>query len=192
VLHSYWVPKLGGKQDVIPGRMVTLNIQADEPGRYLGQCAEYCGLSHANMRNRAVALDMADFEAWVAAQQQPAAEPSDELAVQGQELFTANCAACHTINTSAVSSAEDFSNAIAPNLTHLMSRKEFAGAIFDLYQRDADGNFTDEPNVDLLKEWLRDPPAMKAMRPADGIGMPNLNLSEDQIDALVAYLTTLR
>lgn len=192
VLHSYWVPKLGGKQDVIPGRMVTLNIQADTAGRYLGQCAEYCGLSHANMRNRAVALDMADFEEWVAAQQQPAAEPSDGLAVQGRELFTANCAACHTINSSSVAGADDFTNAIAPNLTHLMSRKEFAGAIFDLYGRDADGNFTDEPNVDLLKEWLRNPPAMKAMRPADGIGMPNLNLSEDQIEVLVAYLTTLQ
>ena len=193
VLHSYWIPKLGGKQDVIPGRVVTLNIQADEPGRYLGQCAEYCGLSHANMRNRAVVYDQAGFEEWVAAQQQPAAEPAaGSPAAEGQQLFAANCAACHTINSSAVSTSDDFVNAIAPNLTHLMSRKEFAGAIFDLYVPDGNGGFTDEPNVDLLKEWLRDPPAMKAMRPADGIGMPNLNLSEDQIDKLVAYLTSLQ
>ena len=193
VIHSFWIPALAGKQDVVPGRTTTLNLLADEPGRYLGQCAEYCGLSHANMRARAVALEPGEFEQWVADQQQPAAEPTDELAKQGAELFGAlensprSCVTCHAIGGRADGGAN-----VGPDLTHLMSRKEFAGAIFDLYQRDENGEFTDEPNVENLKEWLRDPPAMKPMQPETGIGMPNLGLSEQEIEALVAYLLTLK
>jgi cytochrome c oxidase subunit II len=175
VIHSYWVPALGGKQDAVPGQVTHLNLQADEPGRYLGQCAEYCGLSHVNMRNRAVAMTAEDFDAWVEQQTTPAEVPEEGTAAfEGREHFANSCAACHQIWEGDGERAPD----IGPDLTHLMSREEFAGAIFDL----------DEDN---LREWLEDPPAMKAMQPERGIGMPNLNLSDDEIDALVAYLMTL-
>lgn len=203
VLHSYWLPALAGKQDVIPGRMVTLNMQADVAGRYLGMCTEYCGLSHANMRNRGVALEQADFDAWAAAQQAPAAETQGDLALRGAELFgelgndRQSCVQCHAVRRTQAEAMDssEFTPGTGPDLTHLMSRKEFAGAIFDLYLRvdpdDPNSDFTDQPNVEALEAWLRDPPGMKAMTPADGIGMPNLNLTEDEIDALVAYLLTL-
>ncbi len=223
VLHSYWVPALAGKQDVIPGRVSTLNMLADEPGRYLGQCAEYCGLSHANMRNRAVALEQADFDQWVQDQQQPSEtaaafaglspqqleeqavpEGVDDQVGDGYYVFQANCVACHgQIQTEVVSSAEDFVANQGPNLTHLLSRKEFAGAIFDLYERedpdDPNAAFTDQVNVDLLRSWVNNAPSLKAMTPADGVGMPSFarapgtetGLSEAELDAVVAYLLTM-
>ncbi len=189
VIHSFWIPALAGKRDVVPGRVSYLNLQADEPGRYLGQCAEYCGLSHANMRARAVALSRPDFDAWLEAQSRPAADPDDALAQEGRELFLANsCVGCHAINGT---SAQGITG---PNLTHLMDRKEFAGAVLDLYRRDADGNFTDEPNTELLRQWVRCAPDLKAMRPAFGVGMPCFtdSLSEADAEAIVAYLITLK
>ena len=181
VIHSYWVPALGGKQDVVPGQVTHLNLQADEPGTYLGQCAEYCGLSHVNMRNRAIAMGDGDFDAWIEQQTTPAEVPEEgTLEAEGRQLFAdgegleRSCAACHQVweGEGARGPLE------GPDLTHLMSRDEFAGAIFDL----------DEEH---LREWLEDPPAMKAMQPERGIGMPDLNLTDDEIDALVAYLLTL-
>lgn len=197
VIHSYWIPALAGKQDVIPGRVVNLNLQADEPGRYLGQCAEYCGLSHANMRNRAVVLEQDEFDQWLADQQQPAVEPEPgTLAAQGQEIVQNSCVACHNIRAEAATGETAASLMTGPDLTHLMSRKEFAGAIFDLYQRedpdDPNSAFTDEPNVDQLRAWVQNAPSQKAMRPGEGYSMPSFaNLSDEQIDAIVAYLTTL-
>ncbi|MBW3659665.1 MAG: cytochrome c oxidase subunit II [Actinobacteria bacterium] len=179
VLHSFWIPKLGGKQDLVPGRITTLNLLADEPGRYLGQCAEYCGLSHANMRARAVALSDGDWQAWLENQQSPAVTPEDGLAAQGAELFgnlgdRRSCVSCHNIRTE----GGEPGAAVGPDLTHLMSREEFAGAIFEL-------------NEENLQQWLADPPAMKPMQPETGIGMPDLGLTPEEIDALVAYLLTL-
>lgn len=228
VIHSYWIPALAGKQDVIPGRVVTLNMSADEPGRYLGQCTEYCGLSHVNMRNRGVVLTAEDFDAWVAEQQEgsPVAAavtdanpdwttntqvdqvttPDDLPALvgdadatqvaQGWASFQNNCAACHQIRTDGVTSGADFNANTGPNLTHLMSRKEFAGAIFDLYELndpdDPNGGWTDVPNVDQLTAWVYDAPSQKPMRSADGVGMPSFNtLPQAEIDALVAYLLTM-
>ena len=180
VIHSFWIPRLAGKQDLVPGKTTYLNIQADEPGRYLGQCAEFCGLSHANMRARVEAMDQADFDAWVAAQQTGAAVPTDALAARGRELFAdlgqrQACASCHQVWEGQTARGPGQ----GPDLTHLFSRKEFAGAIHDL----------DEAN---LRAWLADPNAMKPMQyEVNGIGMPNLNLTADEIDALVAYLMTL-
>jgi cytochrome c oxidase subunit 2 len=198
VIHSYWVPALGGKQDVVPGRVTTLNIQADAEGRYLGQCTEYCGLSHANMRNRAVAVSADEFyNEWIPAQQQGATVPEgNQLAMQGREVFANNCAACHSINENPVASADDFVATRGPNLTHLMSRKEFAGAIFDLYLRDADGEFTDQVNLEQLRAWVKDAPGQKAMRPPD-IGMYSFAeggdaLTDEELEAVVEYLTTLQ
>lgn len=181
VIHSFWVPRLAGKQDLVPGQTTFLNLQADEPGRYLGMCAEYCGTSHVNMRIRVEAMEPDDFEAWLDAQATPAEVPTDQLAARGRELFgdlgdRQACASCHQVweGDSARAPGQ------GPDLTHLMSRQEFLGAIMDL----------DEGN---LREWLRDPQSMKAMTyEQNGIGMPNLDLTEDELDALVAYLLTLQ
>jgi cytochrome c oxidase subunit 2 len=180
VIHSFWIPALGGKRDVVPGRITTLNLEAANAGRWIGQCAEYCGLSHANMRARAEALGESDWDAWVANQLSPAEIPADGLAAEGAAFFTdrggqQTCVACH-----AIKGLEGANGITGPNLTHLMSREDFAGAIFEL----------DEEH---LREWLRDPPAMKPMQPEQtpSIGMPNLNLTEAEIDALVAFLLTL-
>lgn len=174
VIHSFWVPKLAGKQDVVPGRVNTLTFEAIEPGRYLGQCAEYCGLSHANMRFVVYAHEQADYEQWVADQLEPAEEPDAGLAAEGFELFHTEqfadgqmCVACHAIE------GTDAAGVIGPNLTHLASRERFAGSMFEV-------------NEENLRAWLEDPPAQKP-----GSLMPDLELTEEQINALVAYLLSL-
>lgn len=181
VIHSFWVPRLAGKQDMIPGQTTFLNIQADEPGRFLGQCAEYCGLSHAHMRIRVEAYEEADFQAWVDNQMRPAAIPAEgTLEARGRELFLElgdgrlACASCHQVWEDGARRPGQ-----GPDLTHLMSREEFAGAIHDM-------------TPENLREWLRDPDSMKPMQyEINGIGMPNLNLSDDELDALVAYMLSL-
>ncbi len=174
VIHSFWVPELAGKQDVIPGRTNHLVLQADNPGTYSGQCAEFCGLSHANMHFRVIAQAPADFDAWVAAQQQAAAVPSGGLALQGYQLFSdptkTQCIACHAVQGIQNAQANG-----APNLTHFASRDCFAGCIFDNH----------DPKQ--VAAWLRNPRAVKP-----GSFMPNYHLSEDQIRALVAYLESLK
>jgi cytochrome c oxidase subunit II len=180
VIHSFWVPRLAGKQDLVPGQSTFLNLEADEPGRYYGQCAEYCGLSHVNMRIRVDALAQTEFDAWVEAQTTPAEVPTDELAARGRELFgdlgdRQACAACHQV----WEGDSGRTPGTGPDLTHLMSREEFAGAIHDL-------------TPENLREWLRDPNSMKSMQyEVNGIGMPNLDLTDEELDALVAYLLTL-
>jgi cytochrome c oxidase subunit II len=182
VIHSFWIPRLAGKQDLVPGHTTYLNLQADVPGRFIGQCAEYCGLSHANMRARVEAMEPGDFEAWVAAQQAAAVVPAaGSLEARGRELFgdlgaRQACASCHQVweGNGLRGPAQ------GPDLTHLMSRLEFAGAIHDL-------------TPENLRAWLKDPNAMKPMQyEVNGIGMPNLNLTDDELDALTAYLLTLR
>ncbi|MGH9198367.1 MAG: cytochrome c oxidase subunit II, partial [Acidimicrobiia bacterium] len=173
VIHSFWVPKLAGKQDVVPGRSNFMTLRATRPDTYFGQCAEFCGLSHANMRLLVVSESEENFEEWIAEQKQPAGKPTNTLALQGEKLFQeGQCAGCHTID------GTNAQGKVGPNLTHLFARQRFAGAIFDL-------------NRENLVRWLRDPPAMKPMLPDKGLGMPNLNLSEEEIEALVAYLETL-
>jgi cytochrome c oxidase subunit 2 len=181
VIHSFWIPALAGKQDLVPGQLTTLNLQADTAGYYLGQCAEYCGLSHVNMRARANALEPAEWDAWVEAQTTPAAIPDDgTLEAQGREYFQEltgrqACAACHAVWEEGGTRTPGQ----GPDLTHLMSRREFAGAIVDM-------------NEENLRAWLEDPDSVKPMQHEEiGIGMPNLELTEDELDALVAYLLTL-
>ena len=168
VIHSFWVPKLAGKQDVVPGRTNQLTIQADEPGRYQGQCTEYCGLSHANMKLVVYAHTQADFDQWVADQQEDAAAPSDSLASEGESLFLeGECINCHAVQ------GTDAQSRVGPDLTHFASRETFAGAMF-------------ENNTENLRAWLADPPAVKP-----GAKMPDYGLSSEEIDALVAYLQSL-
>jgi cytochrome c oxidase subunit 2 len=201
VIHSFWIPALNGKRDAVPGRTHPLQIQADEPGVYRGQCTEFCGLSHAYMRMRVVALSPADYADWQANQQEGAKVPTDDLAAQGMDLFRTTCSGCHLVsgeggNEDVFKGAALVSGA-APNLTHFASRGIFAGGVYDLWV-DQDGNGEvdlDERGKELdvanLKAWLKNPPGQKPMAPDQARGMPNLNLSDVQINALVAYLETL-
>ncbi len=168
VIHNFWPPELAGKLYAIPGRTNRMVIEADTPGTYYGQCAEYCGTSHANMRLRIVAQTSADFLNWQQGQQQgPADAGSDPAAAAGLAVFEQKgCAGCHAITGISA-------GVVGPNLTHFKSRSVFAGSIF---------NNTD-PN---LRAWLRNPPAQKP-----GSVMPNLGLSEAEITQLIAYLDTL-
>jgi cytochrome c oxidase subunit 2 len=171
VIHSFWVPRLAGKQDLEPGRINHVTIEASEPGTYLGQCAEYCGFSHANMRLRVMAEPAVQFQAWAAQEKQPAATPpAGSLSAQGaQDFATGACVGCHTVN-----GVKNAAGTLGPNLTHFGSRTTFAGATFA----------NTAPNLEL---WLRDPPAIKP-----GADMPDLHLTQDQINALIAYLQSLK
>ncbi len=225
VIHSYWIPALNGKRDAVPGRVQTNRIEADKPGIYAGQCTEFCGLSHANMRMEAIALSKEDFAKWVAAQQAPYVSPLDgTLAKEGEAVFLNQCIRCHQVNgikradgTPAIAAPdENVWSGAAPNLTHLMTRNTFAGAMFDLakpscreqvWGADPDsfgekylaGVTEDCLNQSALRAWLRNAPAMKPMYANPELltatggkyrGMPYLGLSESDIDKLVAYLVT--
>jgi cytochrome c oxidase subunit 2 len=175
IIHSFWVPRLGGKQDVVPGRINHVTIQADRPGEYAGTCTEYCGLSHANMRLKVFAHDPDDFDSWIEDQLEDAVRPEGGLAARGERIFQQQqCVTCHAIRFDG-SKAE---GTTGPDLTHFASHTSFAGAIFER---------TDEN----LAEWLRDAPARKpgSKMPA---GVATMGLTEDDIEALVAYLQSLR
>jgi cytochrome c oxidase subunit 2 len=191
VIHSFWIPSLAGARDAVPGRTQFLELEADKPGEYDGQCKEYCGLSHANMRARAVVLSQADFDQWLRDQQQDAPTPAaGSLAASGLESFKTKCASCHQIN--GVNEVEGKAALVAghaPNLTHLMSRKVFASATFPLYLTNTDGKLVFNRNQ--LEAWLHDPPGQLPMAPTEERGMPNLQLSDNEIDSLIAYLQTL-
>jgi cytochrome c oxidase subunit 2 len=212
VIHSYWIPALNGKKDAVPSRQTPLRLNADQPGVYVGQCTEFCGLSHGYMRQRVVAMTPDDFEAWLDNQKQDAEMPTDADAKAGAELFTTQCSGCHLakgINDKEFADQGDGKTFLvsgnAPDLTHFATRGVFAGSIFDLWE-DTDGDGIVEAdeiggtlNRGDLEAWLRDPPAEKPMdapalpEPGKGQirGMPDLNLQETQIDQLVAFLQTL-
>jgi cytochrome c oxidase subunit 2 len=171
VIHSFWIPPLGGKTDVVPGRENHMHYSADGPGTYLGQCTEFCGASHANMRARAIAMSPVDFDAWVNGQKAgPVAPQGATVAEEGMNVFSQRgCAGCHTIE--GVSAGK-----VGPNLTHFATRTSFAGSIFD----NNDAN---------LHKWLGDPQAVK---PGNKMVIPGAKLNPDEINKLVAYLDTLR
>jgi cytochrome c oxidase subunit 2 len=178
VIHSFWIPELAGKQDVVPGRENHILMQADHPGTYTGQCAEFCGLQHGRMLVRVRALSAEDWDAWVANQKRPGVEPAEgSLASQGMDLFLeplsggrGSCVACHAVGGTEAGSPA------APELTHFAdpTHECFAGCNWETTDRDA------------LEAWLRNPDAVRM-----GSKMPNYHLSEDEIDALVAYLYSL-
>ncbi len=168
VIHSWWIPALNGKKDMVPGRVHTVRTQADEPGIYAGQCTEFCGLSHANMRLQVIAQTPKEFDQWVAEQQEPAAADLSGAAAEGQEIFTETCVSCH-----AVRGLEPEGGDTGPDLTHFASRELFAGDTF-------------VNNDENLARWIDDPEAMKP-----GVRMPDYGLDSDQIAALVAYLRSL-
>lgn len=198
VIHSFWVPQLSGKKDAVPGRSHDLTISADNPGYYYGQCTEFCGLSHSYMRASVRVLSPADFDAWVAAQKKDAVTTfaPDSSEARGLVAF-GKCTGCHQINGFNLVPVADQVSGAAPNLTHLMSRALFAGGNFKLYNDD--GSF----NETLVKKWLRNPDSLmpmvannlKALAGPNGSnkrGMPNLNLTEAEINDIVAFLKTLK
>ena len=167
VIHSFWVPQLGGKRDVIPGRLNRLAFTPERVGEYWGQCAEFCGASHANMRLRVIVEEPAAFERWVAAQKASPPEPSG-AAAEGKSIYTRNaCVGCHTIR--GVSAGT-----LGPDLTHFGSRQLFGAGLWPV-------------TPDHVVAWLKDPPALKP-----GSKMPNLGLSDDDAKALAAYLIDLK
>jgi cytochrome c oxidase subunit II len=169
VIHSFWFPAMGGKRDVVPAHVNHMWFTPSVTGTFPGQCAELCGVSHANMRMKLVVGTADEFQSWIAAQQAPPNEPdSTSLAAQGKATFLqVGCIACHTITGIAPGT-------IGPNLNHVGSRTTIAGAIY-------------ENNTENLGKWLADPPSRKP-----GSIMPKLGLQPDQIAALVAYLQSLK
>ncbi|HET7549008.1 MAG TPA: cytochrome c oxidase subunit II [Usitatibacter sp.] len=169
VIHSFWVPNLAGKKDLIPGHILTLRLQADKAGTYRGQCAEFCGLQHAFMGFEVIAESPQAFAAWSDAQREPAHAPSDPGTTRGHDLFlTGTCMMCHAIaGTPAGARA-------GPDLTHVASRKWLAA-----------GAVPNDP--EHLAAWIRDPGQFKP-----GAQMPPHAVPKDELDALVAYLETLR
>lgn len=168
VLHAFWVPKLAGKTDNIPGRTNFMWIQADEVGVYSGQCAEYCGPSHALMAFEVVAEEQEDFDAWVAKMQQPPAEMTSDLAQQGEEIFSQSCLSCHAID------ATDTKEMAGPNLANFGDRNKLASGILD-------------NDAESLKDWIQDPDSFKP-----GNKMGNLGIDDQQAEALVEYLHSLK
>jgi cytochrome c oxidase subunit II len=167
VCHSFWVPRLAGKTDLIPNRVNRMWFETKHPGLYLGQCAEYCGTQHAGMLLRVVVESQADFEKWCEEQKKPAVE--DPTAGDGKAAFLGqSCVNCHAVRgTPAVGT-------YAPNLTHLMSRQTIASGMI--------------PNSpENLKAWVNDPQQLK-----EGCLMPAFALSEKDLDLVVKYLTTLK
>ena len=165
VIHAFWIPQLGGKMDMIPGRTNLLRIQADRAGVYRGQCVEYCGSAHALMALEVVAQSPADFDAWAERQAQPAAG-----AGAGWDLFAqSGCGACHTVR------GTEANGLLGPDLTHIAARRTLASGIL--------------PNdPETLRSFVRHPRALKP-----GIRMPGYDrLSEADIDAIATWLETLQ
>lgn len=169
VIHTFWVPSLHGKKDMLPGRATQLLLRADKPGTYRGECAEFCGLQHALMAF-SVSADPPDaYAQWRAGQQLPAAEPSGQDAMRGRQLFlSSRCAQCHTVR------GTEAAGTLGPDLTHVGSRSLLAA-----------GTVPNEPA--RLAAWIVDPQSLKA-----GSTMPSSKLPPDDVRALVAYLGGLR
>jgi cytochrome c oxidase subunit II len=189
VIHSFWIPRLNGKRDMVPGRVQTLRMQANEPGIYAGQCTEFCGLSHANMRMEVVALTPEDFATWKSNQLSEYQAPAkDSLAATGEQTFIAQCSRCHQVDglkdadgNPVIAKPENYVySEAAPNLTHLMSRNTFAGASFSLLDQSCRDRVwgakpaefgplylegVTPPCLDQvdLREWIRNAPEKKPM-----------------------------
>jgi cytochrome c oxidase subunit 2 len=170
VMHSFWVPALHGKVDLIPGQTNYIRIEASQAGTYTGQCAEFCGAEHARMRILAVAEDPAVYESWLEAQRQPGAQPTTAEAIAGQQIFLAGpCSMCHTVRGTIAGGS------VAPDLTHIGSRQMIAA---NSYQN----------NDAYLEAWVTHAQSLKPEAQ-----MPDLTqFSGEQLNDLVAYLRQLQ
>ena len=169
VIHSFWVPNLAGKQDLIPGRVTDIQILPQKTGTFRGQCAEFCGVEHANMALNVIVESKSDFERWVAAQQRPAFAPMTKLELSGYRYVTTReCSACHNIGGTPANGQ------LAPDLTHFASRRSIAAGALPM----STGN---------LYGWVADPQSQKP-----GNKMPTIGMSPDELHAVVAYLGRLK
>jgi cytochrome c oxidase subunit II len=165
--HSFWIPALGGKTDLIPSRINKMWFDPQRTGLFLGQCAQYCGTQHGKMLQRVSVDSPEDFDAWINAQRQPASEGSEALA--GRRVFeTTACINCHAVRGTVANGR------FGPDLTHLMSRATIASG-------------TAENTPENLRVWLKDPDAIKP-----GSLMPAMNMTDAELDALVRYMQSLR
>lgn len=169
VIHSFWVPELIPKTDLLPGRVNTTWLQADEPGTFRGQCAEYCGLQHGHMAFQVVAEPMDDFRSWVEEQAADAESPDSEPEQRGLEIFTStSCATCHTVRGTRADGD------VGPDLTHLATRDRIGAGVL--------------PNDrEHLEDWVANSQRIKP-----GNRMPPQPLPPEDLDAVVAYLESLR
>ncbi|MGH9372863.1 MAG: cytochrome c oxidase subunit II, partial [Vicinamibacterales bacterium] len=170
VIHSFWVPSLAGKMDMIPGRRTRLALEPTQTGTFRGACAEYCGASHAFMAFSVVVMEPQAFRAWLEEQARPASAPTDPIMVRGEAAFMANgCTACHTIRGTPAAGG------IGPDLTHVGSRGRIAAETL--------------PNDrDALVRWIGQTDQIKP-----GVHMPAFRaLQTDDLSALAAYLGGLR
>lgn len=171
VIHSFWVPQLQGKIDLIPGKTNTQWLEANEPGTFRGLCAEFCGIQHTNMLFLVVAEEPDSFDAWLEQQAQPAEEPTDELAREGEDVFVDSpCSTCHQIRGV---NDEIRPTIAAPDLTHIGSRQEIAAGTLDNTRGNMGG-------------WILDPQNIKP-----GNLMHGTNLQPEQLHALLSYLESL-
>lgn len=169
VIHSFWVPSLMGKADLIPGRHNDLTFTAEKPGIYNGSCAEFCGMQHAHMGIRVIAETPSDFEAWRRQQLRSAAPPASESAKRGEALFESSaCAFCHNV------SGTPASGQVGPDLTHLASRSSLAAGTLPFGRGQ-------------LAAWIADPQGIKP-----GAQMPDVRLAPDQLNAMLDYLMGLK
>ncbi|MBV9111728.1 MAG: cytochrome c oxidase subunit II [Hyphomicrobiales bacterium] len=169
VIHSFWVPSLAGKKDLIPGRDNAITFTATRPGVYRGQCAEFCGLQHAHMAFLVIAETPQSFEAWRRSQIAEAASPSNDEEKRGQSVFTVKaCAACHTVRGTSASGS------LGPDLTHVASRRYIASGLL-------------ETTRGSLAAWIADPQTLKP-----GSNMPSVPLSSDELRDVSAYMASLK
>lgn len=169
VIHSFWVPSLHGKIDVMPGHTTSITLRADETGTYRGQCAQFCGVGHANMAFLVIVQEADEFQAWAEHQAQPvAAVPEDEAIVRGQDIFMSSaCVYCHTVRGTAATGT------LGPDLTHFGGRQTIGAGIL-------------ENNRGNLAGWIVDPQELKP-----GNHMPGITLSGEELDSLLDYLESL-
>lgn len=172
VIHSFGAPRLGGKNDALPGRWTKFWMEVDEPGSYYGQCWELCGASHARMLFRVIAHPQKDYEAWVKARQNPVTKPASELAKQGEQVFGRVCAACHTVD------GTPYQGQVGPNLTAVGKRTTIGGGVLKNTPKN-------------LTTWISNPASVKP-----GSLMPNNIekglITQEDVPALVEYLSGLK
>jgi cytochrome c oxidase subunit 2 len=187
VCHSFWVPRLAGKTDLIPGRTNRMWLQTSQQGLFVGQCAEYCGTQHANMLLRVVVSDAADFKKWLDNQQKPARDVDDPEARYGKTAFLGQtCVDCHRVRGTPARGS------FGPDLTHLMSRDTLAAGVI-----------ANDPDGQSLRRWIGGPqkvpidgketkiyPGPQVVKP--GCLMPDFGLSERDLNRIVGYLRTLK
>jgi cytochrome c oxidase subunit 2 len=169
VCHSYWVPRLAGKTDLIPGRTNRMWFQTGKPDLYVGQCAEYCGTQHANMLLRVIVEPPEKFRAWLDNEKKPAVAPADDETKRGRDVFLRTaCVNCHRVRGTPANGT------FGPDLTHLMSRQTLAAGMV-------------KNTAEELRKWVVDPQTVKP-----GCLMPAMKLSDADVDRVVRYLRSLR